>query len=87
MSRPILSVTVVKKLLDFGDDFIKKLLDVTTNPFWVDVLKSWLYVVTSYINNNLHCKYKVTSFPVWYSSKISVSKKKFIHKNIVRKGC
>ena len=38
MSRPILSVTVVKKLLDFGDDFIKKRLDVTTNPFWVDVL-------------------------------------------------
>ena len=61
MSRPILSVTVVKKLLDFGDDFIKKLLDVTTNPFWVDVLESWLYVVTSYINNNLQSTYKVIS--------------------------
>ena len=68
--------TVLKKLSDFGDDFIKKLLDVTTNSFWVDVLKSWLYVVTSYINKNLQSTYKVTSFPVWYSSKTSVGKKR-----------
>ena len=37
----------------FFNDFIKKLLDVTANPFWVDVLKSRLYLVTSYINYNL----------------------------------
>ena len=78
--------TVVKKLLDFGDDFIKKLLDVTTNPFWVDVLESWLYVVTSYINNNLQSTYKVTSFPVWYSSKISVGKKSLFIKTWYEKG-
>ena len=30
--------------------FIKKLLDVTNNPFWVDVLKAWLYVVTDIIH-------------------------------------
>ena len=48
--------SVIKKLLDFVDDFIKKLLDITTNLLLVDVLKSWLSVVTSYINYNLKKK-------------------------------
>ena len=32
------------------------------------------------LNSNLQSTYKVTSFPVCYSSKISVGKKKLIHK-------
>lgn len=32
--------TTVSKVLDIDDDFIMKLLEKTTNNFWVDVLKS-----------------------------------------------
>ena len=42
--------------------------------------------MTSYINNNLQSTYKVTSFPVWYSSKISVGKKSLFIKTWYEKG-
>lgn len=77
--------TAVRKILDFGDDFIKKFLDKTTNNFWVDVLKSWLYVLASYIGN-LQNSYKVTSSPVWYNSKITVGKKGLFIKYWYEKG-
>lgn len=49
--------------------FIKTLLGKTNNNFWVDVLNSWLYVLTSYIGN-LQNSDKVTLSPVWYTFKI-----------------
>lgn len=55
--------TVVSKVLDFGDEFIKTLLEKTTNNFCVDVLKSWLFVLISYISN-VQSSYKVTPSPV-----------------------
>lgn len=55
--------TVVSKILDFGDEFIKILLEKTTNNFCVDVLKSWLFVLISYISN-VQSSYKVTPSPV-----------------------
>lgn len=48
---------------------IKTLLGKTNNNFWVDVLKSWLYVLALYIGN-LQNSDKVTLSPVWYTSKI-----------------
>lgn len=59
----------VSKIRDFGDDLIKKLLEKTTNNFWIHALKSWLYVLASYIGN-LQNSDKVTLSPVWYTSKI-----------------
>lgn len=68
--------TVVSKILDFGDEFIKTLLEKTTNNFCVDVLKSWLFVLISYISN-VQSSYKVTPSPVWNNSKIRLVRKKY----------
>ena len=34
---------VVRKILDFGDSFIKKMIK-QNNIFWQDVLQSWLQI-------------------------------------------
>jgi hypothetical protein len=50
--------------LDFGDDYIVKLIRITTNDFWKDALESWLYVIskltdTAHAHNlKLLCIYK-----------------------------
>lgn len=75
------------KILDFGDGFIKTRVEMTTSNFCVDVLKSLLYILASYIDN-LQNSYKVTLSHVWYHSKLTVGKKssfiKYWYKNGVK---
>ena len=47
----------------------------------------YIFYLSSVPNSNLQSTYKVTSFPVWYNSKISVGEKKVYSQNMVRKGC
>jgi hypothetical protein len=77
---------VVKKMLDFGDEYISYLLKNTFNPFWTDVFSSWLKVVHLQLTSNSQMQEKLLDIPVWYNSKIKVGKIHVFVKKWYEKG-
>jgi hypothetical protein len=72
--------------LDFGDDYIVKLINITTNDFWKDVLDSWLYVVSKLMDTEHAHNSKILCIPIWYNTIIKVDKKSLFIKQWYERG-
>ena len=68
--------------LDFGNLFVKQLLDKCSNVFWKDVFESWFTVMNMQFDYNT----KIELTPVWYNSRIMVDKKCVFYREWYRKG-
>lgn len=77
---------VLSNLLDFGDDYIVKLINITTNEFWKDVLQSWLYVVSKFMDTVHAHNSKILCIPIWYNTRIKVDKKSIFIKQWYERG-
>jgi exonuclease III len=77
---------VVKNLLDFGDDYVMKLMSITTNDFWKNVLESWLYVISKLMDTVHANNSKILCIPIWYNTRIKVDKKSLFVKVWYEKG-
>ena len=75
----IYGCNVIRYLFDFGDEFVLKLVNITTNDFWKDVLESWFYVITKLMDTVHAHNSKIIIIPVWYNTRIKVDKKKYIY--------
>jgi hypothetical protein len=63
---------VVQKLLDFGDEYVKTVMN-QSNDFWYDVFQSWMSVVKTMSNN--FTTQKLISVLLWYNTNLCVGNK------------
>lgn len=54
---------VAKKMLEFGDDFIRKMIK-HNNVFWKDVFQSWLQVVNMFNKQSSYIKKNIIIVPI-----------------------
>ena len=73
---------MIHVFLDFGNLFVKQLLNKFSNVFWKDVFEFWFTVMKMQFNYNT----KIELNPVWYNSQIKVDKKWGGVKEWYRKG-
>lgn len=65
---------VVMKILEFVDDFIRKMIK-QYNGFWQDDFQSWLKVVNMFNKQPSYIKKNITNVPIWHNSCITVANK------------
>lgn len=67
---------VTMKMLEFGDDFIRKMIK-QNNVFWQDVFQSWHQVVNMLNKQPGYIKKNIINVPIWHNSCITVANKSF----------
>lgn len=63
---------VVMKILEFVDDFIRKMIK-QYNGFWQDDFQSWLKVVNMFNKQPSYIKKNITNVLIWHNSCITVA--------------
>lgn len=72
--------------LEFGDNFIKKLIEQCNNIFWRDVFDAWLNVMNVHSNQISDSNNNIIFSPIWHNSNIKVEKKSMFYKEWYKKG-
>ena len=67
---------ITMKMLEFGDDFIRKMIK-QNNVFWQDVFQSWHQVVNMLNKQPGYIKKNIINVPIWHNSCITVANKPF----------
>ena len=73
----------IQDIINYGDDFVRRKLINSRNPFWKDVLGGWLVVLEKNMPLNTR---DICNTSLWYNTKITIDKKPVVYKNYINKG-